>query len=150
MVPQWMNSACNMLGKHQHLGTHPPKSTWAVTKILGIIFPMEIERSHYKDHYPIGSMGRTVYLPTWMVDFYGKCRWIYHTWILWVWINQYDGMSAKGMVSLFVPMASLLFPYWFLNVFTFFFRTGDTTWWFCEGSGARWNPGKVSFGVEWV
>ncbi len=31
-----------------------------------------------------------VYLPTWMVDLYGKCmvndgkcRWIYHTWILW-------------------------------------------------------------------
>ena len=23
------------------------------------------------------------YLPTWMVDFYGKCRQIYHTWILW-------------------------------------------------------------------
>ena len=20
-----------------------------------------------------------------LVDFYGKCRWIYHTWILWVW-----------------------------------------------------------------
>ena len=31
---------------------------------------------------PIGSMG-LVYLPTWMVDFYGKCRQIYHTWILW-------------------------------------------------------------------
>ena len=25
-----------------------------------------------------------VYLPTWMVDFYGKCSQIYHTWILWV------------------------------------------------------------------
>ena len=32
----------------------------------------------------IGSMG-LVYFPTWMVDFYGKCRWIYHTWILWGW-----------------------------------------------------------------
>ena len=36
-----------------------------------------------KSSYPIGSMG-LVYLPTWMVDFYGKCRWICHTWILWV------------------------------------------------------------------
>ena len=26
---------------------------------------------------PIPSMGRTVYFPTWMVDFYGKCREIY-------------------------------------------------------------------------
>ena len=34
--------------------------------------------------YRIPSMGGTVYLPTWMVDFYGKCREIYHTWILWV------------------------------------------------------------------
>ena len=25
-----------------------------------------------------------VYLPTFTVDLYGKCRWIYHTWILWV------------------------------------------------------------------
>ena len=33
--------------------------------------------------YPKGSMG-LVYLPTWMADFYGKCRQIYHTWILWV------------------------------------------------------------------
>ena len=24
-----------------------------------------------------------VYIPTWMVDFYGKCWWIYRTWILW-------------------------------------------------------------------
>ena len=31
---------------------------------------------------PSGSMG-LAYLPTWMVDFYGKCREIYHTWILW-------------------------------------------------------------------
>ena len=32
---------------------------------------------------PMGSMG-LVYLPTWMVDFYGKCSYLYHTWILWV------------------------------------------------------------------
>ena len=25
-----------------------------------------------------------VYLPTWMVRVYGKCRYIYHTWILWI------------------------------------------------------------------
>ena len=27
--------------------------------------------------------GCLVYLPTWMVDFNGKCREIYHTWIVW-------------------------------------------------------------------
>ena len=27
-----------------------------------------------KGNIPIGSMGRTVYLPTWMLYFYGKCR----------------------------------------------------------------------------
>ena len=32
---------------------------------------------------PIASMGCLVYLPTWMVDFHGKCREIYHTWIVW-------------------------------------------------------------------
>ena len=29
--------------------------------------------------FPIGSMGRTVYLPTLMVDFYGKSRQIYQS-----------------------------------------------------------------------
>ena len=28
--------------------------------------------------------GTIVYLPTWMVVFFGKCRYIYHTWMLWV------------------------------------------------------------------
>ena len=27
---------------------------------------------------PIAFMGRTVYFPTWMVEFYGKCKEIYH------------------------------------------------------------------------
>ena len=31
----------------------------------------------------IQSMGRTVYLPTSMVDFYAKSREMYHTWMLW-------------------------------------------------------------------
>ena len=31
---------------------------------------------------PIGSMGRTIYLPEWLI-FMEKCRHIYHTWILW-------------------------------------------------------------------
>ena len=30
--------------------------------------------------YPIPSMGLE-YLPTWMVDFHGKCRQIHHTWM---------------------------------------------------------------------
>ena len=44
--------------------------------------------SHWHTHY--GSMG-LVYTPTWMVDFYGKCRWIYHTWILWDTITVVGG-----------------------------------------------------------
>ena len=45
----------------------------------------ETRQSFMKFVYPvIGSMRRTVCLPTWMVDFYCKCRQIYHTWMLWV------------------------------------------------------------------
>ena len=33
---------------------------------------------------PIGSMG-LVYSPMHLDDFYGKCGYIYHTWILWEW-----------------------------------------------------------------
>ena len=36
---------------------------------------------------PIPSMCM-VYLPTWMVDFYGKCGEIYHTWIVWGWETE--------------------------------------------------------------
>ena len=28
------------------------------------------------------------YIHLHLVDFYGKCRWIYHTWILWVWMKH--------------------------------------------------------------
>ncbi len=35
-------------------------------------------------HYHNPSHPCMVYFPTWMVDFYGKCRELYHTWILWV------------------------------------------------------------------
>ena len=45
-------------------------------------------KSYRHTHY--GSMG-LVYTPTWMVDFYGKCRWIYHTWILWDTITVVGG-----------------------------------------------------------
>ena len=34
------------------------------------------------NHNAVGSW-KMVYLPTWMVDFYGKCRWIYHTFRIW-------------------------------------------------------------------
>ena len=40
-----------------------------------------------------------VYLPTWMVYFYGKCREIYHTWIVWilylVGVNVFDNIFVK-------------------------------------------------------
>ena len=35
--------------------------------------------------YPIPSMYGRYMLPTWMVEFYCKCREICHTWIVWVW-----------------------------------------------------------------
>ena len=38
--------------------------------------------------YPIGSMyGIFSYVWLHVVDLYGICRYIYHTWILWVWVH---------------------------------------------------------------
>ena len=50
-------------------------------------------------------MGHMVYLPTWKVDFYGKCRQIYHTWILSVYTvgfeNRYSFIAVhRSEVSL--------------------------------------------------
>ena len=50
---------------------------------------------------PIGSMG-LVYLPTFMVDFYGKCRQIYHTWMVWGWlINLFYGTYNHTYIGWF-------------------------------------------------
>ncbi len=45
-------------------------------------------------------MGR-VYLPTWMVDFYGKCSWIYHTWILWE-IQTYQTLKKQNTQKTYI------------------------------------------------
>ena len=51
---------------------------------------------------PIPSMGRTVYLPTWMVNFYGKSREIYYTCMVWVthpiWNKQIVSQFPKRLV----------------------------------------------------
>ena len=50
-----------------------------------------------------GSMGRTVYLPTWMVDFYGKCigKYTIHVWMecnqLYGWKFLYWILFSKQM-----------------------------------------------------
>jgi len=47
-------------------------------------------------------------LPTWMADFYGKCRCIYHTWMLWARLNVGDLLmklgGCSGCVSAFWPL----------------------------------------------
>ena len=42
-----------------------------------------------------------VCLPTWMVDFYGKCRQIYHTWILWVNLSKLTNWFFGWRIDLF-------------------------------------------------
>ena len=66
---------------------------------------------------PIGSMG-VVYSPTWMVNFYGKCRRIYHTWILWVMIYRPD--SKRN----FVPHLTGQ-PLWYIMM-----KRHDDSWWY--------------------
>ena len=57
---------------------------------------------------PIGSMG-LVYIPTWMVDFYGKCWWINHTWILW-------DIASRKCGSLLFFFRNLRFVAWNLHL----------------------------------
>ena len=75
--------------------------------------------------YLIGSMGM-VYLPTWMVDFYGKCRciYIYHTWILWVYTfdTSYTTYVCCVLFRNETVSQELWFHTWFLTPWTRFDR----------------------------
>ena len=62
---------------------------------------MSVDRRRPLEMFPIPSMG-LVYLPTWMVDFYAKCREIYHTWIVWVWF-----LMVSYEVNIWQPHGSI-------------------------------------------
>ena len=55
-------------------------------------------------NWPIGSMNG-ISIPTWMVDFHGKCRQIYHSWILWVYScqNKKHGLRLTADFSKSLP-----------------------------------------------
>ena len=63
---------------------------------------------HWENGFmPIGSMGRTVYLPTWLVDFWWfSRRWIYYT------IHGSYGMEAKCPSSVSQVMNDTLIIIW--------------------------------------
>ena len=44
-------------------------------------------KDDHKDHNPNAPC--MAYLPTWMLDFYSKCRWISHTWIPRWWFQTF-------------------------------------------------------------
>ena len=63
-----------------------------------IIVSHSIFVHHMSNQFPIGSMG-LVYLPGWLIFFYGKCRYLnipFVPWILWVWMNLVGWIQGRS------------------------------------------------------
>ena len=70
--------------------------SWHVFQIKDAVNILNIVRHTLYSILPIGSMGLVLYLPTWMVDLYEKCRQIYR--------------SSHGSYGLYFSMFLLMLP----------------------------------------
>ena len=94
--------------------SYPDAYLWFSMNLLLWISPLHLsspkswldpkETPHqFIPHY--GSMGRTIYFPTFTIKINHSCRYIYHTWILWV-------LHQTSQVSFLQINVFTCFPHW--------------------------------------
>ena len=93
---------------------------------------------------------KMVYLPTWIVDFYSKCRWLYHTWILWGMMSGgtsfLDNWNPRRTTSSMCDR----WPVVTWDAHPIIDNSNDELWWYADGPNGGRTEIKRTQGVGYL
>ena len=97
----------------------------------------KVRKGNFRSLFPIASMGRTVYLPTWMVDFYG-----FH-------VGKYTSpMDGMGLVFLVICLKHRISPPYFPPKKSPYRWKPPHPWLITEKNHHRWLSSKLNKEVQ--